>query len=133
MSSTMTKITIHADYADAPKRQLLRDLNIAFANADVEAILAFFTEDIHWHIIGENEMRGKAAVRQALEAMQGVVTREFVIHSIITQGREGAINGLIITEEGGQYAFCDVCQFDSPAGKRIQSMMSYTLEIKSED
>ena len=129
----MTKITIHADCGDAPKKQLLRDLNIAFAHADVETILACFSDDIHWHIIGEADMRGKAAVREALDSMQDVVTRELIVHSIISNGREGAINGEIITEDGRRVAFCDLCQFASTAGKEILSMMSYTLEIKRED
>lgn len=129
----MTKITVHADCNAAPKKQLLRDLNIAFANADVVSTLAFFTEDIHWRIIGDDDMRGKAAVREALEAMQGMTTRQLVIYSIITQGGEGVVNGEIIVENGGRFAFCDVCRFDSLAGKRIQSMMSYSIEIKSED
>ena len=44
----MPKITIHADCGDAPEKALLRDLNIAFANADVESILGFFSDDIRW-------------------------------------------------------------------------------------
>ncbi len=125
----MPEITVHADCANAPEKQLLRDLNIAFAHADVETILACFSDDIHLHIIGEADMRGKAAVREALESMQEVVTRELVIHSIITDWREGAINGEIITEDGRRVAFCDLCQFASATGMEILSMMSYTLEI----
>lgn len=123
------KITIHADCGDAPKKQLLRDLNIAFANADVEAIMAVLADDIHWRIIGEVELHGKAEVRAALEAMQDVVTRELVIHAIITQGGAGAINGEIITEDGQRVAFCDICQFSGAAGNRINAMTSYTIDI----
>ena len=129
----MPKITIVNDCGNAPKRQLLRDLNIAFARSDVDAILAYFTEDIIWRIVGEREIRGEAAVRQELESMQGVVTRELVIHSIITHGREGAINGEVITQNGEHYAFCDICQFSSAAGKGIKSMKSYTVTINTED
>jgi len=128
----MTRITIHADCGRAPKKQLLRDLNIAFAKADVEGILEFFRDDIRWRIMGEADLRGKEAVRAALEAMQEMVASELIIHSIITQGRAGAVNGLIRAEGGGSVAFCDICQFESPDGNKIQSMMSYAVEIKSE-
>lgn len=109
----MPKITVKADCSDAPEKALLRDLNIAFAKADVEGILAFFSDDIRWQIIGEADLRRKEAVREALDAMKDVVTRELVIDSIITQGSEGAISGVITTEQGGWVAFCDVRQFVS--------------------
>ncbi|MDE2747740.1 MAG: nuclear transport factor 2 family protein [Chloroflexota bacterium] len=128
----MTRITIHADCGGAPKKQLLRDLNIAFAKADVEGILEFFSDDIRWRIMGEADLRGKEAVRAALEAMQEMVASELIIHSIIIQGRAAAVNGLIRTEGGGSVAFCDICQFESADGNKIQSMMSYAVEIKSE-
>ena len=129
----MHKITVNAGCDNAPKNELLRDLNIAFAHADVEGLLAFFSDDIRWQIIGETDICGKAAVRDALEAMKDVATRELVIHSIITHGREGAINGVITTEGGRSVAFCDVCQFASAAGTKIKTMKSYTIEIKTED
>lgn len=129
----MTTITVHAEWEDSPEKQLLHDLNIAFAKADVAGILTFFTDDIRWHIIGEEDMRGKASVRKALEAMTDVGTRELIIHSIITQEREGAVSGEIIAENGGRFAFCDICLFEYAAGKRIQTMTSYTVEIKAED
>ncbi len=127
----MTKITIHADCAEAPQKALLRDLNIAFAQADVERILGFFSDDIRWRIMGAADLRGKAAARAALDAMSHTVTRELVIDSIIVQGLEGAINGVITTEQGGSIAFCDVCQFESAAGNRVKSMKSYAVELKA--
>ncbi len=123
-------IIVLADCANAPMKQSLRDLNIAFARADVEAILAYFSDDIRWQIVGEADLRGTEAVRAALEAMQGVVVRELTIHSIITDGREGAINGLITTEQGSIVAFCDVCRFTP--GQKIDLMKSYTVEINKE-
>ena len=129
----MLKITINADCGNAPKKLLLRDLNIAFARADVEGVLDKFTDDIRWQIIDEADLRGKASVRAALEAMKHAVATELVIHSIITHGHEGAVNGVITMEQGGSVAFCDVCQFASAAGKKIKSMKSYAVEIKTED
>jgi len=119
----MTRITIHADCGGAPKTQLLRDLNIAFAKADVEGILEFFRDDIRWRIMGEADLRGKEAVRAAMEAMQAMVASELIIHSFIIQGRAAAVNGLIRTEGGGSVAFCDICQFESADGNKIQSVL----------
>ena len=132
-NSPCPRLPWRADCGNAPEKELLRDLNIAFAHADVEGILSFFTDDIRWRIMGEADLRGKAAARAALKAMAGVAVRELVIDSIITQGREGAVNGLIVSESGGAVAFCDVCQFTSEAGGKIMSMMSYSVALKTED
>ena len=124
------KITVHADCDGAPKKQLLRDLNIAFARADVEGILDFFSDDICWRIIGAAEYRGKEAVRKGLTAMADLVISELAIHSIIADGREGAINGVITSEGGASVAFCDVCQFAGAPGAGIKTLTSYAIEIK---
>lgn len=127
----MPRITVHADCENSPIKALLRDLNIAFAKNDIEGILDLFTDDIRWQIVGAEDLRGIAAVRASLEAMSGVATRELVIDSIITAGREGAVNGVIASEQGGSVAFCDVCEFESASGDRIKSMKSYTVELKT--
>ncbi len=125
----MTKLTINADCGNAPQKLILRELNIAFARADVEAILKIFTDDIHWRIIGEANLRGKETVRAALEAMKDTVTTELTIHSIITHGPEAAVNGIITTEQGGTFAFCDVYHFTSASGKKINAMTSYVIDL----
>ncbi len=128
----MPKITINADCGDARNKLLLRDLNIAFARADVEAILALMSDDIVWRMVGADVAEGKDAVRQALEAMQDAVASELVIDSIITQGSEGAVNGEIRIAGGGSYAFCDVVQFARAAGNTIKTLTSYAIEISEE-
>ena len=57
----MTRMTIHADCGNASKKLLLRNLNIAFAQGDVEGILGHFADDIRWQVIGE---AGMAAEKQ---------------------------------------------------------------------
>lgn len=127
----MTDFTIHADCGNYPKKLVLRDLNVAFAEGNVASILEHLTDDIRWQIVGEADLHGKKAVRAALEAMQNIVTTELVIHSIITHGAEGAVNGVITTEQGKPVALCDAYRFVSASGKKIQSMMSYAIELNS--
>ncbi|MCY3833645.1 MAG: nuclear transport factor 2 family protein [Chloroflexi bacterium] len=127
------KVSIRADCDGAPEKQLLRDLNIAFARADVDGILACFSDDICWRIMGETEIQGKMAARATLTAMADLVISELVIHSIITDGREAAVSGVITSESGESVAFCDVCQFASSAGEAIKKMTSYTVAVKTED
>ena len=60
------------------------------------------SDDIHWQIVGEPDLRGKEAVRTALEAMKDTFTTELTIHAIIAHGPEGTVNGVITTGQGGQ-------------------------------
>ena len=129
--NSMTRFTIHPDCGNAPGKLSLRDLNIAFAHADVEGILEHFAEDIHWQIVGQADLQGKDTVRKALDKMKEIVTSELVIHSILTHGLEGAVNGVIMTEQVGPFAFCDIYQFASASDMRIKSMMSYVVDLNS--
>ncbi len=129
----MTKLTIHADCNNAPEKHILRDLNIAFAHADVEAILNHFTDDIHWQIVGETDLRGNETVRTALEAMQDTVTTELTIHATVTHSPEAAVHGVITTEQGGSFAFCDIYRFASPSANKINAMTSYVIALNDGD
>ncbi len=125
----MTKIIVNADCGNAPKKQILLDLNIAYARADIDAILENLSDDIVWRILGEFEMRGIDELRSALQFMKDVDTRELVVESIIAHRADGAINGFITTEAGRSYAFCDVVQFSSAAGKKIKSIRSCAVDV----
>ena len=129
----MTKLTIHSDCTNSPKKRILRDLNIAFAHADVEAILAHFTDDIHWQIVGETDLRGKETVRTALEAMYDTITTELSIHATVTHGPEAAVHGIITTQQGGSFAFCDIYRFASPSANKINAMTSYVIAMNRGD
>lgn len=129
----MPKLTIHPAFGNTPKHRVLRDLNIAFAQSDVAGILQRLTDDVRWQIVGQADLRGKAAVRAALTAMRDTVTIELVIHAIITHGAEGAVNGIITTEQGGAVAFCDVYRFASASSTQISSMTSYAISLNNGD
>lgn len=123
------EIAVNVDCSGAPKKQLLRDLNIAFARADVEKILAFMSDDIRWQIVGEANLLGKDAVRAALQAMSDVHTSHLCIESIITDRQDAAVNGIITSANGRKFAFCDICEFAHAGDEQIKSLKSYTLEL----
>ena len=129
----MTKLTIHADCNKAPKKLALCDLNIAFAHADIEAILNHFTKNIHWQIVGVTDLRGEETVRTALEAMQDTVTTELTIHATVTHGPEAAVHSVITTEQRGSFAFCDIYRFASPSSNKVSAMTSYVIALNHGD
>ena len=125
----MPKITVRPDCNNAPKKVLLRDFISAFANADIDGILSPMSDDIVWNLVGDSVIEGKENVRALLEAMQGIGTSDLVIESIITHGREAAVNGVIRSNSGQAHAFCDVVQFTRAASMKIKTMTSYSIAI----
>ena len=125
----MPNITVRPDCNNAPKKALLRDFISAFANADIDGILSPMSDDVVWNLVGDSVIEGKENVRALLKAMQGIGTSDLVIESIITHGREVAVNGVIRSNSGQAHAFCDVVQFTSAASMKIKTMTSYSIAI----
>ena len=125
----MPNITVRPDCNNAPKKALLRDFISAFAHADIDGILSPMSDDIVWNLVGDSVIEGKENVRALLEAMQGIGTSDLVIESIITHGREAAVNGVIRSNSGEAHAFCDVVQFTSTSSMKIKTMTSYSIAI----
>ncbi|GAB7057639.1 hypothetical protein [Paenibacillus sp. Pae15] len=75
------------------KKELLRDLSIAFAKYEVDFCTAWVTDDIVWEVIGVHIKRGKADFEKALNHMKDRKVQQLHIHNIITHGNTGSVNG----------------------------------------
>ncbi|WP_413375163.1 nuclear transport factor 2 family protein [Alkalihalobacillus sp. 1P02AB] len=118
------------DCSNSPKREQLRDFNIAFAKADIESIVSFVADDITWNMVSENQtFQGKAAFVEVLEQMKEQKATKLEISQIITHGKTGATNGVLTFGEQ-KYGFCDVYVFTG-AGKdaKLKEITSYVLNI----
>ena len=125
----MTKITVKPDCGNAPKKEFIKDLNIAFATGDAGFVIDQVSDDIVWNIHGDKNIQGKDQFTKEMNAMKDYVADEVVLHSIITHGAEAAANGEM--KMGGKiYAFCDVYRFTSAGSTTIKEMNSYVIEIK---
>lgn len=124
----MTKITVDADCGNSPKKLFLKELNIAFAQADIETIDRSVTDDISWHIVGDKRIEGKQDFMDALEETKDRQVAELILDTVITHGREGAASGKIRMQDGKSYAFCTVYKFRGAKGERVKSIQSYVIE-----
>lgn len=124
----MTNITVHADCGNSPKKQLLKDFNVAFAEINTEFLVASIHDDITWDIVGDKEIIGRAAFIEALAAMKEWVPTSLVIHAVITHGNEGAVNGELRFANGETYGFADVYTFSNAKGTSIKSITSYVIK-----
>lgn len=125
----MTKIISSPNCGNSPKMEFLKQFNIAFAEGHVAFLTENVTDDIVWNIIGDKKLEGIEAFTAELEKMQSVKASELKIDQILSHGKEGAANGMMIMENGKQYAFSDFYVFQSAKGEKIKAITSYCIKI----
>ncbi len=125
----MTKIISRPNCDNSPKMEFLKEFNSAFAKADIKYLSECVTNDITWDNIGEKKTVGKENFLEELEKMKAYSATELVIEKIITHGKEGAASGVMTMQNKKRYAFSDIYEFNSAAGKKIKSITSYVIEI----
>lgn len=124
----MTKVTIHPDCSNTPKKEFLKDFNVAFAKGDVDFIINSVSDDIHWIIYGDKEIKGKDEFQSEMNIMKDYTADELQIHNILTHGKEASISGEM--KMGNRtYAFCDLYEFTSAGSKEIKGMKTYIIKI----
>lgn len=126
----MTTITVEEDCGNTPKKALLRDFNVAFAENEVEFILENVSDDVEWTIVGDREILGRDDFATAVEGMTDPDVAALTIDHVITHGATASVDGTLGLDDGSVYAFCDVYDFSSHAkDAKIQTMTSYVIEI----
>ncbi|MEK4511380.1 nuclear transport factor 2 family protein [Paenibacillus anaericanus] len=117
------------DCGNAPKKQLLKDFNIAFARNDIGFILENITDNVKWNLIGDKVIQGRSNFAEELKQMNNIGAIELEITNILTHGNTGAAHG-ILRFENLSYAFCDVYIFSSSAkNAKIKEITSYNIEV----
>ncbi|WP_026950236.1 nuclear transport factor 2 family protein [Algoriphagus mannitolivorans] len=112
----------------SPKGKLIQDLSISFASYDLERLEPFLAEDITWTLIGDTPIKGKANFLAALGEMMGNTAAELQIHQIVTHGKEGAVYGEMIMENGDRFAFADFYVFSSTRSDLVKSISSFVIQ-----
>src|SRR5215204_1279225 len=120
----MIKVIVSEDCGNSPKNIFLQNLTIAFAKSDAKFILGNITDDIHWNLVGDRLIQGKANFAEALEQLKLNQTVELIINHVATHGKAGAINGTIKSKNGRTYSFCDVYEFSNAKGDRVKEITS---------
>ncbi len=127
----MARVTVQADCGNAPKKEFLRDFEIAFTDKDSKKILDFFADNIYWEIVGENVIKGMTEATKMVETMMDGTISELTIETIITHGDTGAVNGTMKFTNEKIYGFCDVFTFTSHAkDAKIKKLTSYVVELR---
>ena len=121
-------LSIPADCDNAPKKQVIRDFNIAFAQGDVAGILPFLAEDVEWDIVGDKVLQGKPAVQTELTDMVETPFQALALDIVLTHGKLGAAVGTLTTDNGNVYRFSDTYEFVSAGNHTIQRFISFAIQ-----
>lgn len=122
------KLNIKPDCANSPKRELVKNLTIYFASYDLPKAMSYLDPDVVWTLVGDEPIVGRGQFEKALQAMSQNKATELTIHSIVTHGKEAAINGEMIMEDGNVFGFSDFYEFTSAKGSKVKSIVSYVIQ-----
>src|SRR5690625_5890914 len=99
------KIECAENCGNSPKKELLRDLSIAFVKNEIELCMDWMTDDVVWEIIGDKLIRGKGDFEKTLHQMNNRKVQQIRIQNIITHGNTGSVNGTLIINDKESVAF----------------------------
>ncbi|HSA84507.1 MAG TPA: nuclear transport factor 2 family protein [Patescibacteria group bacterium] len=124
------KITVPEDCGNAPRKKLIHDFTLAFAENNKEKILEFMADDIEWIMVGDKIMNGKEEAAKSLETMGDEIAEELILDTIITHGDTAACDGIIKYSKRA-VAFCDVYKFTGhDKDAKIRQLTGYAIELK---
>lgn len=122
------KVICPVDCGNAPKKKILKELNIALAKKDTDLIVGYINDEILWNIIGKPTIQGKESFFKEITQTATDKISELHIQHIITHGKEAAVNGKIILENENSFSFCHVYNFTSAGKNTIKEITSYILK-----
>ncbi|MFH6982796.1 nuclear transport factor 2 family protein [Marinoscillum luteum] len=127
------KLNIRTSCENAPKKELIKDLTVLFAAYDISQAMQYLEDDVIWTLVGDEPIVGKEPFAAALMEMAHNKATELTIHSIVTHGKEAAINGEMVMGDGNVFGFADFYEFTSVKGSKVRSITSYVVQkVKSE-
>ena len=124
------KVILNTECGNAPKKELIKDLTIYFASYDIHKVTEYLSDDVSWTLVGDEPIAGKEHFVAALHEMSHNKAVELTINSIITHGKEAAINGEMIMEDGNKFGFSDFYEFSSAGSSIVKSIVSYVIQLK---
>lgn len=124
----MMKVNIKTDCGNSPKSELIKNLTIFFASYNLSQLVHYFEDNIKWTLVGDAPIVGKDQFINALQKMEQNKAIELTIHGIVTHGKEAAIHGEMLMQDGNHFGFSDFYVFTSVKANKVKSIMSYVIK-----
>ncbi|MFP8782449.1 nuclear transport factor 2 family protein [Planococcus plakortidis] len=112
----------------------LKDFNEAFFKGKRDFIEQHVSDDVEWIMVGAMPLKGRQALVDAAFGMEDYTQMEFEIDTIITEGREGVVKGVMTSKSGNErerrYCYCDFYEWQGEGEPKITKMTSFVVETK---
>lgn len=123
------KITSPQDCDNAPKRKLIKALNIAFAEGNIPELEEFFHPDMEWEMVGDRTLQGLEEVLRFLETIKTEKAEELELQQVITHGKHASAMG-ILRYKNNAIAFHDHYEFTSAGSSKLKRIISFAIPVK---
>jgi uncharacterized protein len=115
-------------------KEIVRRIDAAFGDNNLEGFLAFCHDNIVWHMVGDRTVKGKDAIRQWMGSMMGKEPPQFAARTVVAEGDHVMSQGhMTMKDESGapaQYEYCDIYRFSS--GK-VADLSSFVIKTSEAD
>ncbi len=126
----MLKVITSPKFENLPKKEFIKNFNIAYAKGDIEFIINSVTDDIVWNIVGIIKIEGKEEFTKFIGEMQFEDNVELIIEHILLEEREGAASGVLKSKSGKKHAFSDFYELNGEKDSKIKLIASYVIEVE---
>ena len=114
----------------AKSKEIVEQVNAAFAENNLEGFLSFCTDDVKWTMVGDKTVNGKVAIRQWMASMDFEPPR-FTVDNVIAEGDFVAAHGdMTMKGKDGTpvpYSYCDIYRF---RGEKIVELRSFLIKTE---
>jgi hypothetical protein len=124
---SVTEINRSGECGNSPKNQLVENVSVALATADVDALSEWVTDEARWEVVGGPTARGRSDLAAAVERAGREEPTAVIIEHVVTHGKAGAVSGRVAFGQRTR-EFCDVYEFSTARGTHVQSVKSYRID-----
>lgn len=121
------KISIPKGCDNAPKKDFLVNINLAYARRDLGALNEAFTDKFNWNWVETQKTVSKTNLNASIFLEYPVI--EISLEKVLTHGREGAVMGKMTCENGTTFAFSDFYEFSGAKGDKVKSITRFIVPL----
>lgn len=124
------KLSIPKSCGNAPRHQIISSVLAAVFSWDESVITQWLHPEARWQIIGDRMLTGAGELKSWVDSLGSTQLLEF--ESILTHGREGSADGVLVDQQGTAVAFSHVFRFASTVKTaKILEVRSYFISLEA--
>jgi hypothetical protein len=121
----MSKLYIDPDCGNAPRKSWLAKYWNAILKGQSSFIKQSLDDAVEFFFADGSKGVGVDQALQMIRSLPAAHARSIWINSMITHGKEAAVQGRIIAKGGDTYSFCEIYRFRSAGSSVFRSVTSF--------